>query len=115
MVNGGQAVAPGLATSFNQFAQELPLSVQLTAGAAVLLSRAQGFDAVLARLLSIVFEAMRDGSWERIKICPGHGCRWAFYDASKNQKRTWCSMAVCGNRAKVRSYQERKRLAAPDA
>lgn len=49
------------------------------------------------------------GDWERVKICPADDCRWAFYDASRNRSRQWCSMAVCGNRAKVRAHRERER------
>jgi predicted RNA-binding Zn ribbon-like protein len=30
-----------------------------------------------------------------------------FYDVSKNQTRRWCSMDVCGNRAKVAAYYHR--------
>lgn len=43
----------------------------------------------------------------RVKICPADDCLWAFYDASKNHSRQWCSMQVCGNRAKVRNHRER--------
>jgi hypothetical protein len=43
----------------------------------------------------------------RVKICPADDCRWAFYDTSKNHSRQWCSMKVCGNRAKARSHRER--------
>lgn len=49
------------------------------------------------------------GEWRRIKICPADDCRWAFYDASRNRSRQWCSMAVCGNRAKARAHRERAR------
>ncbi len=47
--------------------------------------------------------------WERVKICPADECRWAFFDASRNRSRQWCSMAVCGNRAKARAHRERSR------
>lgn len=43
----------------------------------------------------------------RVKICPADDCAWAFYDTSKNQSRQWCSMRVCGNRAKSRNHRER--------
>ena len=39
--------------------------------------------------------------WDRLKACPWHTCQVAFYDHSRNRSRTWCSMAVCGNRAKA--------------
>lgn len=60
-------------------------------------------------LLAVAFDAMRDGSWARMKRCVGDGCPHVFYDASKNRSGTWCAMAVCGNRRKVRAYQVRKR------
>lgn len=49
------------------------------------------------------------GDWARVKICPADNCRWAFYDASRNRSRQWCSMAVCGNRAKARAHRDRVR------
>jgi hypothetical protein len=49
---------------------------------------------------------------DRIKICPADSCRWAFYDTSRNRSRQWCSMRVCGNRAKSRAH--RRRAAAPE-
>jgi predicted RNA-binding Zn ribbon-like protein len=52
---------------------------------------------------------MAEGTWERLKVCPAHDCLWAFYDSSRNRSGHWCSMKVCGNRAKARSYRERHR------
>lgn len=46
----------------------------------------------------------------RIKECPPpDGCGWLFLDTSRNGKRTWCSMATCGNTAKVRRFRSRQR------
>lgn len=39
--------------------------------------------------------------------CPADSCGWAFYDHARNRSRRWCSMAVCGNRTKARSYRRR--------
>ena len=44
---------------------------------------------------------------DRLKICPN--CEWLFIDRSKNRSRTWCDMAVCGNRAKARLHYQKKR------
>ncbi len=66
-------------------------------------------DRAVSALLAIVWEAIRDGSWSRLKACRGERCGWAFYDASRNRVGTWCSMAVCGNRAKTRAYRIRQR------
>lgn len=43
---------------------------------------------------------------KRMKICPN--CEWLFIDRSKNRSRTWCDMAVCGNRAKARLHYRKK-------
>jgi predicted RNA-binding Zn ribbon-like protein len=45
----------------------------------------------------------------RIKQCPGHGCGWIFLDLTKNGNRRWCEMEVCGARAKIRRYRDRRR------
>jgi predicted RNA-binding Zn ribbon-like protein len=62
----------------------------------------------LGAILTIVFEAMQDGTWSKLKACASPTCRWAFYDHSKNHSGRWCSMAVCGNRTKVQSYRARQ-------
>jgi predicted RNA-binding Zn ribbon-like protein len=68
-----------------------------------------GVRGALARLAAAVVMAHWDGSWERLKVCPADDCLWAFYDTSKNRSRTWCSMRVCGNRTKTRTYRSRHR------
>jgi predicted RNA-binding Zn ribbon-like protein len=74
--------------------------------------RLEGAGGVLARLLAIIAHAQADGTWARLKTCPADDCRWAFYDFSRNHSRTWCSMSVCGNRAKARTYRSRQPKAA---
>jgi predicted RNA-binding Zn ribbon-like protein len=66
-----------------------------------------GVAGALGVLVAIAAVAVADGSWSRLKICPGHDCGWAFYDASRNRSGRWCSMAVCGGRAKARSHYHR--------
>jgi predicted RNA-binding Zn ribbon-like protein len=68
-----------------------------------------GLDGALGALLAGAAQAMVDGSWTRLKICPGSDCGWAFYDHSRNQGGRWCSMSVCGGRAKARSHYRRHR------
>jgi predicted RNA-binding Zn ribbon-like protein len=66
-------------------------------------------DGALALIATIVAVSQLDGSWSRMKACPGPDCGWAFYDHSRNQASTWCAMSVCGSRVKVRAYRERRR------
>jgi predicted RNA-binding Zn ribbon-like protein len=66
-----------------------------------------GVPALFARLLAAVADSQCAGSWDRLKACAADDCQWAFYDTSRNRSRTWCSMEVCGNRAKTRAYRAR--------
>ena len=66
-------------------------------------------DRVLGSLTAIVARAMIDGSWRRLKVCPGPHCGWVFYDHSRNGSGRWCSMNVCGGREKARAHYRRRR------
>jgi predicted RNA-binding Zn ribbon-like protein len=65
-------------------------------------------EGIVGRLLTEVVWAEAKGRWGRLKACRNEGCRWAFYDASKNRSGSWCNMQVCGARHKMRAYRERK-------
>jgi predicted RNA-binding Zn ribbon-like protein len=71
----------------------------------------QDVEGALRLVVALVYDAMRDGRWERFKACRDPECRWAFYDHSRNQTSAWCSMAVCGARDKVRNYRRRQQAA----
>jgi predicted RNA-binding Zn ribbon-like protein len=43
-----------------------------------------------------------------VRACPAHDCGWLFLDP--RGRRVWCSMAACGNRAKVRAHAARQRV-----
>jgi predicted RNA-binding Zn ribbon-like protein len=44
-----------------------------------------------------------------VRQCEGQGCTLWFLDVSKTHARRWCSMAVCGNRAKAAAHRARTR------
>jgi predicted RNA-binding Zn ribbon-like protein len=46
--------------------------------------------------------------WARIRRCPAGDCAWVFWDSSAKGSRRWCTMRVCGNRAKARTFAERR-------
>lgn len=46
---------------------------------------------------------------ERIRKCANPECVLWFYDLTKNGSRRWCSMDVCGNRAKTARFQQTHR------
>jgi predicted RNA-binding Zn ribbon-like protein len=44
---------------------------------------------------------------DRLRRCDAEDCRMVFHDESRTGTRRWCSMARCGNRAKVRAFRQR--------
>jgi predicted RNA-binding Zn ribbon-like protein len=42
-----------------------------------------------------------------VKACAGHSCTLVFADHTRRRARRWCSMAVCGNRAKQAAHRGR--------
>lgn len=53
-------------------------------------------------------EVLTSGSLGRVRECQGsNGCGWLFIDSSKNGRRRWCDMRVCGNRAKAKRHRQR--------
>jgi len=42
-----------------------------------------------------------------VRACEGHNCTLVFADHTRGRARRWCSMAVCGNRAKQAAHRSR--------
>jgi predicted RNA-binding Zn ribbon-like protein len=83
--------------------RQIGVQVALTADGKVELSAQTSVGFIAAAAAKVAVEQRLD----RVKICPADDCRWAFYDTSRNRSRQWCSMEVCGNRAKARAHRER--------
>jgi predicted RNA-binding Zn ribbon-like protein len=85
------------------------LEVRLAAPAgAQLVPTATGVPRALGVVVAAVYEAMRDGTWPRMKACRNDECLWAFYDHSRNRSGAWCQMETCGTQAKMRAYRQRQ-------
>jgi predicted RNA-binding Zn ribbon-like protein len=108
LVNNGEGGRPEDLAALDRLAAKASLSPRFNAQGVRLEPRAGGVTGALGRLLAIMAEAMAAGNWKRLKACSDHGCQWAFYDRSKNHSAHWCSMKVCGNRAKARQFRERR-------
>ncbi len=108
LANNDGPAAEADAAVLERAARRGELSVRFRDGASLLEPCVDGPDGALAALLAPVAEAMSDGSWARVKACRADDCHWAFYDLSRNRSGTWCDMAICGNREKVRAYRARK-------
>ncbi len=74
-----------------------------------MLSSAAVDSARIAALFVLAIAASsRDGGWSRIRVCDAPECSTAFFDSTRSRTRRWCSMATCGNRAKVSEHRQRK-------
>ena len=98
--NNGGTAAPAL---------EAQLVVRIDRDAAALAPARRDVDGALAELVGIVYTAIADGTWPRLKACRRDVCGWLFYDRSRNHSAVWCRMAVCGNRTKTKAYRSRSR------
>ncbi|GGJ24575.1 CGNR zinc finger domain-containing protein [Streptomyces brasiliensis] len=63
---------------------------------------------LLFRVAAAVAEALVAGTWQRLKACEAVTCHWAYYDRSPAGRGRWCSMQVCGARAKMRRYRAKE-------
>jgi predicted RNA-binding Zn ribbon-like protein len=45
-----------------------------------------------------------------VKACEGPACTLLFADHTRGRARRWCSMALCGNRAKQAAHRQRLRV-----
>ncbi|HEV7368362.1 CGNR zinc finger domain-containing protein [Arenibaculum sp.] len=65
------------------------------------------------QLLHPLAEAIGDlvahADFRLIRTCEGPDCTLMFLDRTKSHARRWCSMALCGNRAKVAAHRARVR------
>jgi predicted RNA-binding Zn ribbon-like protein len=71
--------------------------------------RASPIEGALGPVALAAVRLFTEGDLHRIRECGGHACGWLFYDRSKNNRRRWCEMEVCGNRAKQRRLAARRR------
>jgi predicted RNA-binding Zn ribbon-like protein len=62
---------------------------------------------LLAPLLNAAVELFTSFDPNRLRQC--ESCVLHFHDTTKNATRRWCSMKLCGNRAKVTKYAARRR------
>ncbi|MGY4622263.1 putative RNA-binding Zn ribbon-like protein [Bradyrhizobium sp. USDA 4486] len=63
-------------------------------------------------LLQPIGEAMAkfvcDEDFSDVKACEGHNCTMLFVDHTRRRARRWCTMAICGNRAKQAAHRSRQ-------
>ena len=107
LANNGADVDAASVDTLRAAARRARIGLDFRADGTHLEPQAGGVDGALGRLLGRVHAAQHDGTWARLKACPWHTCHYAFYDHTKNRSGVWCTMEVCGNRAKAKAYRER--------
>jgi predicted RNA-binding Zn ribbon-like protein len=68
-----------------------------------------GLERITRILATSAISLLTSAEIERIRACAGDRCDWLFVDGSRNHLRQWCSMDECGNRAKMKRRQQRRR------
>jgi predicted RNA-binding Zn ribbon-like protein len=68
----------------------------------------QDLDAVFVPVASAVATLLTEGDFDLVRACESSDCTLWFYDRTKAHHRRWCSMALCGNRAKVAAFRARQ-------
>jgi predicted RNA-binding Zn ribbon-like protein len=80
-------------------------------GRCLLLGRVRRWESP-EELLQPIAEAAADlichQDFRLIRSCEGSACTLLFLDRTKAHTRRWCSMAVCGNRAKAAAHRARR-------
>ncbi len=64
---------------------------------------------LLMPIAEAIGDLVCDADFRLVRHCEGNGCVLMFYDRTKAHGRRWCSMAICGNRAKAAAHRARQR------
>jgi predicted RNA-binding Zn ribbon-like protein len=64
-------------------------------------------EALLLTIGEALAELVCTEDFTNVKACEGHVCTLFFADHTRGHARRWCSMAICGNRAKQAAHRDR--------
>lgn len=64
---------------------------------------------ILVPIAESIVDLICYGNLSYLRKCESETCILYFYDTTKNHKRRWCSMAICGNRAKAAKFYQKKK------
>ncbi len=71
-------------------------------------------DDLLLPVAQAMADLVCDTDFSMVKTCEGPTCTLLFLDTTKGHVRRWCTMALCGNRAKQAAHRARAKRSAPD-
>ncbi len=64
-------------------------------------------ESVLWPIARAAADLLMSDELQNVRICAAANCGWLFVDRTKNRRRRWCDMKVCGNRVKARRHYQR--------
>ncbi len=64
---------------------------------------------LLAPVAESAADVLANVDYALIRRCANPACTRVFLDCTKNHRRRWCTMDVCGNRAKAAAHRARKK------
>ena len=71
--------------------------------------RWQSPESLLMPIAEVLARLVCEEDFTYVKACEGPRCTLMFADHTRGHARRWCSMAMCGNRAKVAAHRKRLR------
>lgn len=104
-MNGGRLVAADVAT-INAFAAR-PCAVPSLTTAATVHTESASANEALSSIARDAIELFAANLGDRIRTCAADDCGLFLLDMSRPNLRRWCSMELCGNRSKMRSFRSR--------
>lgn len=66
-------------------------------------------ESLLMPIAELLGRLVCEEDFVHVKACEGPRCTLLFADHTRGHARRWCSMAICGNRAKVAAHRQRLR------
>ena len=67
-------------------------------------------DALLLPIVEAMARLVCEEDFTHVKACEGPTCTLLFADHTRGHARRWCSMALCGNRAKQAAHRHRQKM-----
>jgi predicted RNA-binding Zn ribbon-like protein len=77
--------------------------------------RWQSPESLLLPIAEAMAQLVCEEDFTHVKGCEGPACTLLFADHTRGHARRWCSMALCGNRAKQAAHRRRQKAAADPA
>jgi len=72
-----------------------------------MLRRWRSPEALLLPIAEALAKFVSEEDFSKVKACEGRPCTLLFLDQTRGRRRRWCSMAICGNRAKQAAHRHR--------